>query len=125
MQENDLERKAGMKGLDAIPKGWPVLPSSVSLGVEIGWVQSERLLVVKDQANGGIRVDLSKARTPAPSMSALSWLETSIRSYAKFIEVAAKTASSGVEEQEFIRRERMQIAEIDALLAEMELDDDA
>lgn len=120
---NDLENpRGGIKGLDAIPKDWPVLPGSVSLGQEIGWVQENRLLVVKEQASGGIKVDLAKARSPAPSMSTLSWLETSIRSYAKFVEVAAKTASVGSDEAEFIRRERMAIAEIDALLAEMMVD---
>jgi hypothetical protein len=117
--EAELERKAGIRGLDAIPKGWPQLPSSVSLGQEIAWVQSERLLIVKEQPSGGIKVDLSKARSPAPSMSALSWLETSIRSYAKFVEVAAKQASSGQDEAEFVRRERMAIGEIRALLEEM------
>jgi hypothetical protein len=114
-----LTPKGGIKGLDAIPKGWPQLPGNVSQGQEIAWVQSERLLVVKEQAAGGIRVDLSKARSPAPSMAALSWLETSIRSYAKFIEVASKQASSGQDEAEFVRKERMAIGEIDALLAEM------
>jgi hypothetical protein len=75
--------------------------------------------VVKEQSSGRVKVDLSKARFPAPSMSAIGWLETSIRSYAKFIEVASKQASSGQDEAEFVRKERMQIAEIDALLAEM------
>ena len=105
--------------MDAIPKGWPDLPSNVSLSMEIAWVQSERLRVVKDGPGSSVKVDLSKARSPAPSMAALSWLETSIRSYAKFIEVASKTASQANDEAEFVRKERMAIAEIDALLAEM------
>lgn len=116
---NDIAPKGGISGLDLIPKGWPQLPSGVSLSQEIAWVQSERLLVVKETPARGIKVDLSKARVPAPSMSALSWLETSIRSYAKFVEVASKQASSGQDEAEFVRKERMALAEIDALLAEM------
>ena len=114
--------KGGIKGLDAIPKDWPKLPANVSLGVEVSWVQSNRLAVVKELPSGGVRVDLAKAYAPAPSMAALSWLETSIRSYAKFIEVAAKQASSGDDEAEFIRRERMAIGEIRSILAEMMVD---
>lgn len=112
-------QKGGIQGLDSIPKGWGKLPPSVTLGVEIGWVQSERLLVVKELPTGRIKVDLSKASVPAPSMSALSWLETSIRSYAKFIEVASKQASSGQDEAEFVRKERMAIGEIRSILSEM------
>jgi len=76
-------------------------------------------MVVKEQPGRRTKVDLSKASVPAPSMSALSWLETSIRSYAKFVEVASKQASSGQDEAEFVRRERMAIGEIRAILGEM------
>jgi hypothetical protein len=121
--DNDLERRdTRIGGLDAIPKDWPELPGNVSLGQEIAWVQAERLRVVKEQANGSVKVDLSKARVPAPSMAALSWLETSIRSYAKFVEVASKQASSGQDEAEFVRRERMAIGEIRSILQEMMVD---
>lgn len=123
-QANDLEQfpaeKAGIRGLDAIPKGWPDLPGSVSLSSEIAWVQENRLAVVKELPSGGVKVDLTKAYAPAPSRSALSWLETSIRSYAKFIEVAARTASVGQDEQAFVRQERMRIEEIRAILTSME-----
>ena len=109
----------GVKGLSDIPPAWGDLPASASLAADIGWVQANRLLVTEEKANGSIVVNLSKARTSAPSWSALSWLETSIRSYAKFVEVAAKQASSGEDEAQFVRRERMQIEEIRALLREM------
>lgn len=119
-QDNELQpRERGIKGLDVIPKDWPQLPGSVSLGVEVSWVQENRLAVVKELPSGAVKVDLTKAYGPAPSRSALSWLETSIRSYAKFIEVASKQASSGQDEAEFVRRERMQLGEIRALLEEM------
>lgn len=108
-----------VQGLTNLPADWPELPGNASLAAEIGWVQANRLYVVEERPSGRTVVRLEKARSPAPSWSALSWLETSIRCYAKFIEVAAKTASTGQDEQEFIRKERMQIAEIDALLAEM------
>jgi len=117
--DNELERSGSISGLDVIPKAWPDLPNNASLSSEVGWVQAERIRVVKEKPAGGVKVDLSKARSPAPSMAALSWLETSIRSYAKFVEVAARTASTGQDEQEFVRRERMRIQEIDDLLAEM------
>jgi hypothetical protein len=119
-EDNDLEKRdTRIGGLSDIPKGWKELPSNVSLGVEVAWVQAERLRVVIETPRGGIKVDLSKARSPAPSMAALSWLETSIRSYAKFVEVAAKQASSGQDEAEFVRKERMALAEIRGILEEM------
>jgi hypothetical protein len=46
-------------------------------------------------------------------------LETSIRSYAKFVEVAAKVTGSGDEDAEQVKRERFRIEEIRGLLAEM------
>jgi len=110
---------SGISGLDAIPKHWPKLPPNVSLSVEISWVQAERLYVVKEQPGKRTKVDLSNATSPAPSMAALSWLETSIRSYAKFIEVASKTAAASNDEAEFVRKERMAIAEIRSILREM------
>lgn len=114
--------RGGIAGLDVIPKGWPELPGNVSLGVEIAWVQSERLSVVKELPTGRIKVDLIKASVPAPSKSAIGWLETSIRSYAKFIEVASKQAGSSSDEAEFVRKERMAIGEIRSILAEMLVD---
>lgn len=108
-----------VQGLADIPTGWPELPANASLAREIGWVQAERLRIVEELPTGGTRVRLERARAPAPSWSALSWLETSIRSYAKFVEVAAKVASAPDDEQSQVKRERMRIEEIKALLAEM------
>ena len=106
-------------GLSDIPPGWPELPANASLAAEIGWVQAERLRIVEEKPGGPTVVSLGKARSPAPSWSALSWLETSIRSYAKYVEVAAKAASTATDEQANVRRERMAIEDIRALLEEM------
>jgi hypothetical protein len=46
-------------------------------------------------------------------------LETSIRAYAKFVDVAAKASASVEDEREMVRRERLAIDEIRGLLAEM------
>jgi hypothetical protein len=67
-----------------------------SLAVEIGWVQANRLYVVEVRPGGATFVRLDRARSPAPSWSALSWRETSIRSYA---EVAAKATSTAQDTQ--------------------------
>jgi cell shape-determining protein MreC len=56
---------------------------------------------------------------PAPSWAALGWLETSIRAYAKFVDVVAKTLKDEQDEQSNIRREKLAIAELKALLTEM------
>jgi hypothetical protein len=116
-----LESKpdAGLvQGLSLIPMSWPPLSDNSSLQAELGWVQSQRLSIVEERGNTTI-VHLERASSPAPSKAALGWLETSIRSYAKYIDIVAKSLSTQVDEQEHIRRERMAIAEIDALLAEM------
>ena len=122
--DNNLRQTAESRvsGLADIPPGWPELPANATLTAEIGWVQSERLRIVDEKPNGSTVVTLSKARSPAPSWSALSWLETSIRSYAKYVEVAAKAASAGTDEQAQQRRERMAIEEIRSLLKEMLVD---
>ncbi len=111
-----------VQGLGEIPDSWPDLPDNASLAAEIAWVQSQRLRIVEERPNGSTVVRLDRARSPAPSMAALGWLETSIRSYAKFIDVAAKATAQQQDEQANIRRERMAIDEIRGLLAEMHQD---
>jgi hypothetical protein len=111
--------RGGILGLGEVPKDWPQLPGNTSLAAEIGWVQANRLYVVEEQPGKATQVRLERAHEPAPSRAAIGWLETSIRSYAKFVEVAAKASSTEDDEQAFVRRERMQIEEIRSLLAEM------
>jgi hypothetical protein len=108
-----------IQGLGDIPPDWPQLPAGASLTSEVGWVQAERLRIVEERPGGVTVVTLALARSPAPSWAALSWLETSIRSYAKFVEVAAKVASAPDDEQAQAKRERMAIDGIRSLLAEM------
>jgi hypothetical protein len=108
-----------VQGLGEIPANWPKLPANASLAAEIAWVQAVRLDVVEELPSGATRVRLERADSPAPSKAALSWLETSIRSYAKYVEVAAKATSTAQDEQALVKRERMAIEEIRSLLAEM------
>ena len=64
-------------------------------------------------------VDLTRALSPAPSYATLGWLETSIKTYAKFVDVAAKATSVQDNEQAEIRREIQSIEEVRRLLASM------
>jgi hypothetical protein len=107
-----------LQGLGSIPESWPPLPDNASLQAELGWVQSQRLSIVEERGNRTI-VRLELASTPAPSKAALGWLETSIRSYAKYVDVVSRTLAGAQDEQESIRRERMAIEDIRALLREM------
>ena len=77
-----------------------------------------------EQASGATSVVLGKALSPAPSWAALGWLETSIRSYAKYVDVAAKATAIADGEASVVRRERMAIEEVKALLDEMMEDED-
>jgi hypothetical protein len=108
-----------IQGLGEIPQAWPELPANASLASEVGWVQANRLRIVKEQSNGATVVHLDHALSPAPSWAALGWLETSIRSYAKYVDVAARATASDDGEASVVRRERMAIGEVDALLDEM------
>lgn len=105
-------------GLYSIPESWPQLPDNATLQAELGWVQSQRLAVVEERGNAVV-VRLERASSPAPSKAALGWLETSIRSYAKYVEVTAKILAGAADEQESVRRERMRLDDIRALLDEM------
>jgi hypothetical protein len=107
-------------GLGDLPPGWPELPANASLAAEIGWVQANRLYVVEELDRGGTRVHLDRAHEPAPSRAAIGWLETSIRSYAKYVEVAAKATGAGQDEQAQERQERMDLDDVRSLLAEMQ-----
>lgn len=109
---------AAVTGLSDIPDSWPTLPPNATLAQEISWVQANRLSVVRDLGERAV-VDLSRAMSPAPSWAALGWLETSIRAYAKFVDVAAKASAHVEDERDMIRRERLAIDEVRGLLAEM------
>ena len=111
-------RETGVSGLGDIPADWPVLPPNASLQAEIAWVQASRLDVVQETPSGKL-VDLSRADTPAPSKAAIGWLETAILFPAKFADVAVKATFSAEHEAEQVRRERLAIDEIRALLREM------
>ena len=67
----------------------------------------------------GDTVNLSRALTPAPSHAALSWLETAILYPSKFADVSVKATQHSEDEREVMRRERMAIEEVQALLEEM------
>lgn len=110
--------EAAVTGLESIPEDWPALPANAALGVEIQWVQANRLRIVRETSDR-TEVDLRKAMTPAPSWSALGWLETSIRAYSKFVDVAAKASATAEDEREMVKREKLAIEEVRGLLAEM------
>ena len=124
--DNDLGSadSGNVTGLSDIPASWGQLPANATLQAEIAWCQANRLRVVEEKSNGATVVHLDLARTPAPSWSALGWLETSIRAYAKYVDVAAKVTATQRDEQDMVRRERMAIDEIRSLLAEMLQDSD-
>ena len=123
IQDTEQPRDDGrIQGLGDIPEDWPELPANASMPTEIGWVQANRLRIVTEKPSGPTVVHLDQALRPAPSWAALGWLETSIRSYAKYVDVAAKATSSDDGEADVMRRERMAIEEVRALLDEMRAD---
>jgi hypothetical protein len=103
-----------VSGLGDLPGSWGSLPANAQLQVEIAWVSANRLRV-----RSGNGVDLSRALSPAPSYSALSWLETSILFPSKFADISVKATAQQDDEREHIRREKLAIEEIRSLLAEM------
>ena len=105
-------------GLDRIPRAWGELPPNASLASEIQWVQSNRISIVQERGNA-VLVRLNRAAAPAPSKAALGWLETSIRAYSKYCDIAAKAAAAVQDEQAVTTREKMAIERIRALLAQM------
>lgn len=120
-RETDLNRNLDgqIQGLSEIPADWPDLPANASLAGEVGWVQANRLRVVEERPGRATVVRLDLALSPAPSWAALGWLETSIRSYAKFVDVAAKVSGSTDDEGAVMKRERRSVDEVRALLDEM------
>jgi len=108
-----------IQGLGTIPEDWPELPANSSLAADVAWVQANRLRIVEENPGRATIVRLGRALSPAPSWSALGWLETSIRSYAKFVDVAAKATSGADDEAAVMRHERRAIEDVPALLDEM------
>lgn len=112
------EAEFSVVGLGEIPGNWGDLPANAPLSAEVSWVQANRLRCVRETSERVV-VDLSKALSPAPSYATLGWLETSIKTYAKFVDVAAKATSSQDGEAAEIRREQQSIEEVRRLLASM------
>jgi len=104
----------GLAGLGDLPAKWPTLPANATLQTEVAWVQANRLRVV----HGGA-VDLGRALGPAPSHAALAWLETSVLFPAKWADVTVRASQDAQDEQQDVRRERVALAEIRELLAEV------
>lgn len=115
--------RSQLQGLGTIPPGWPDLPPNASLQAELAWVQAHRLAMIEGRPSGGVHVHLDRASEPAPSKAALGWLETSIRSYAKYVDVVSRALKDEQDEQEGTRRERMRLDDIKALLDEMHEDE--
>lgn len=111
--------EASIRGLDKIPRSWPPLPPNAGLAQEIQWVQACRIDVVQELSDGVYRVRLERADRPAPSKAALGWLETSIRAYAKYCDIAAKAAATYQSDEERTRKERIAIDRIRQLLESM------
>ena len=109
-----VDKSEGVAGLGEIPESWPKLPANAPLSVEIAWVSANRLLV-----RSGKGVDLSRSLSPAPSYSALSWLETAILFPSKFADTLVKAPAQDEDEKEHVRREKMAIEEIRSILKEM------
>ena len=109
-----IQDDGSVSGLSELPPGWPELPANAKLQVEIAWVTANRLRV-----RCGTGVDLSRALSPAPSYSALSWLETSILFPSKFADISVKATADNDNEKEFIKREKLAIEEIRSILKEM------
>lgn len=110
--------ESGVVGLAELPAEWPPLPPNASLTSEIAWVQANRLRVTTGSEDRAV-VDLSRALSPAPSHAAIGWLETSIRAYSKYCDIAAKATSQAEDEREHVRREKLAITEVRGLLSEM------
>ena len=106
-------------GLGDLPDDWPDLPANASLQAELNWVQANRLLIVEEASLGATRVHLDRARCPAPSLAALGWLESSVKTYSKYVDIVAKALKDQVDEQAAVKRERMAINEVRGLLAEV------
>lgn len=119
--DSDVECVEGGKvtGLADIPAAWGELAGNASLQAEIAWVQANRLWVIEERSNGTTVVNLDLAIYPAPSWSALSWLEASIRVHSKFVDVAIKVTEKQQYEQEMVKQELAAIDDLQTMLAEM------
>lgn len=118
LSKASVDSEFSVRGLSEIPANWPDLPSNAPLGAEISWCQANRLRIVRETSTGVV-VDLSKALTSAPSYATLGWLETSIKTYSKFVDVAAKATAGQDGEAAEVRREQQSIEEVRRLLAQM------
>ncbi len=103
-----------LAGLGDLPRSWPELPDNASLQAEVSWTQANRVRV-----RDGAGVDLSRARSPAPSLATLSWLETAILFPAKWADITARATAHAEDDAEAVRRERGAVGDVSTLLDEM------
>jgi hypothetical protein len=109
------DQESGVAGLGDLPADWPELPANASLQADVQWVAANRLTVL---VSPGV-VDLSRALAPAPSYSALDWLDTALCFPSKFADVRVKATQHAEDEKEHTRREKATLEETATLLAAM------
>ncbi|REK18308.1 MAG: hypothetical protein DWQ42_20745 [Planctomycetota bacterium] len=103
------------RGIDQLPDDWPShIPDSADMADEIKWIQANRMLVCTPAG-----VDLTRARSPWPSMVTGAWLRDSILFPAKWLDVCAKHSGSATSDDGVMGKERMATQEVRDLLEEM------
>jgi hypothetical protein len=103
------------------PASWGVLPATAELPDEVDWVYQNYELVVEETSRGH-RVDLARARCAPPSEGTMLLFRLALQNLNGFVrDVVQKVKKVGesAEDEEYVKKERKSIAEIERVLDQM------
>jgi hypothetical protein len=104
------------------PRNWPELPETGKYEDEVNWVYANYSRVIERTKEGGQRIRLSRATSPAPSQGALGLLEWAMDNRTAFYKDVVPKVRRGVDEgeEDKVRKEKRSIGEIRRIIEQME-----
>jgi hypothetical protein len=84
---------------DSIPDAWGTIPAKALLEVEFEWVHQNRFLVIQERPSGPVRLDWTRARSPAPSYGAIGLMQFAAANPKGFVDTLVKLRAAEEESQ--------------------------
>jgi hypothetical protein len=105
-----------------LPRNWPELPEAGKYEDEVNWVYANYSRVIEQTKEGGQRIRLSRALSPAPSHGAVGLLKWAMDNRTAFYKDVVPKVRRGMDEgeEEQVRKEKRSISEIRQIIERME-----
>lgn len=118
--EAEVEQSEALEVV-SLPAAWGLLPDSAPFEAEVEWVHQNRVLVVEERRGGSPVLHWERARKPAPSYGAASLMDFAATNRKGFMDILQRIKPAAHDDDDAnVRREQKSIAEIRAVLAQVQ-----